>query len=197
MNISSKAKLSDRELIVMKRAKRIRSIFETNKSRKSSIRQRLDTDGKLILNLKGILKELKNFYKALYSNQDARDHAQFFPEFLENDHLPKLGDDQKILCEGKLSVQECFNALSQSPNGKSPGNDGFTSEFYKKVWNLLGQLLTDSLNFSYQQGEFSNSQKQAIIRLIEKKDKDRRYIKNWRPISLLNVDTKLPPRHLL
>jgi len=40
-------------------------------------------------------------------------------------------------------------------------------------------------------GQLSNSQRQAIIRLIEKKDKDRRYIENWRPISLLNVDYKI------
>ena len=66
----------------------------------------------------------------------------------------------------------------------------------KKFWNLLGQLLTDSLNFSYQHGELSNLQRQAIIRLIQKKDKDRRYIKNWRPISLLNVDTKIASKAL-
>ena len=32
---------------------------------------------------------------------------------------------------------------------------------------------------------------QAIIKLIEKKDRDKRYIKNWRPIPLLNVDIKI------
>ena len=37
----------------------------------------------------------------------------------------------------------------------------------------------------------SSSQKQAVITLIEKKDRDKRYIKNWRPISLLNVDAKI------
>ena len=71
-----------------------------------------------------------------------------------------------------------------------------TPEFFKKFWNLLGHLLTDSLSFSYLHGELSNSQKQAIIRLIEKKGKDRRYIKNWRPISLLNVDTKIASKAL-
>ena len=40
-------------------------------------------------------------------------------------------------------------------------------------------------------GELSTSQKQAIIKLIEKKDRDKRFIKNWRPISLLNVYMKL------
>ena len=95
-----------------------------------------------------------------------------------------------------MSNDECFNALSKFPNGKTPGNDGLTPEFYKKFWNLLGRLLTDSLNHSYIHGELSNSQKQAIIRLIEKKGKDRRYIKNWRPISLLNVDTKIASKAL-
>ena len=37
----------------------------------------------------------------------------------------------------------------------------------------------------------SISQRQAIIKLIEKKDRDERYFKNWRPISLLNVDMKI------
>ena len=31
----------------------------------------------------------------------------------------------------------------------------------------------------------------AIIKLIEKKGKDKMYIKNWRPISLLNVEVKI------
>ena len=35
------------------------------------------------------------------------------------------------------------------------------------------------------------SQRQAIIKLIEMKDKDKRFIKNWRPVSLLNIDYKI------
>ena len=37
----------------------------------------------------------------------------------------------------------------------------------------------------------SNTQKQAVITLIEKKGKDRCFIENWRPISLLNVYAKI------
>ena len=44
-----------------------------------------------------------------------------------------------------------------------------TAEFYKTFWNSVGHLLVDSLNYSYDHGELSNTQKQAIIKLIEKK----------------------------
>ena len=37
----------------------------------------------------------------------------------------------------------------------------------------------------------SISQKQAVIKLIKKKDRDKLLIKNWHTISLLNTDTKL------
>ena len=39
--------------------------------------------------------------------------------------------------------------------------------------------------------ELCTSQRQAIIKVIEKKDKDKRLLQNWRPISLLNVDLKI------
>ena len=42
----------------------------------------------------------------------------------------------------------------------------------------------------------SISQRQAIIKLI-KKDRDQKYIKNWRPSSLLNVDIKILSKEAL
>ena len=39
--------------------------------------------------------------------------------------------------------------------------------------------------------EMSPSQRQAVITLIEKQDKDRTYLENWRPISSTNVDAKI------
>ena len=35
------------------------------------------------------------------------------------------------------------------------------------------------------------SQMEAVIKLLEKKDKDKQLISNWRPTSLLNVDYKI------
>ena len=74
---------------------------------------------------------------------------------------------------------------------KFPENDGITKEFYIKFWDAVKEPLCASIQQSFIAGELSTSQKQAIIKLIEKKHRDKRFIKNWRPISLLNADMKL------
>ena len=76
-------------------------------------------------------------------------------------------------------------------NNKSPGNDGFTVEFYCTFWPVLGDIIVVALNEAYDKGSLSTSQKQGIITLIEKEGKDAVYIQNYRPITLLNVDYKI------
>ena len=51
--------------------------------------------------------------------------------------------------------------------------------------------MNDSLNYAYDNGLLSNSQRQAVITLLEKSGKNRLLVKNWRPISLLNCDYKI------
>ena len=147
---------------------------------------------KVITNPKLILPGLHDFYSELYSNRDLPNHHVLSDAFLDHCLLPTLSEDFKNNCEGPLTNAECFKALQTFHNGKSPGNDGLTAEFYKVFWPTLGHLLVDSLNCSFENGELANSQKQGIIiELIEKKSKDKRYIANWRPISLLKVDVKI------
>ena len=76
-------------------------------------------------------------------------------------------------------------------NNKSPGNDGLSKEFYICFFNEIHSYLLQALNMSFREGQLSSSQRQAVIVLIKKKDKDKRFLKNWRPISLINVDAKI------
>ena len=76
-------------------------------------------------------------------------------------------------------------------NGKSPGSDGFTVDFCKFFWNDIGAFVFRTLYFGYETGHFSQFQTQGVITCIPKESKDRRYMSNWRPISLLNTDLKI------
>ena len=75
--------------------------------------------------------------------------------------------------------------------GKSPGEDGFTVEFYQFFFELLGQELLDSINASYDDNELSISQRRGVITLIPKEDANLKDLSNWRRITLLNVDYKI------
>ncbi|KAL9970546.1 hypothetical protein ACROYT_G022944 [Oculina patagonica] len=163
--------------------------LESHRGSKSCIRRLFSSDGRLTTNPTKIMKEIEKFYSDLYASNDEsvnRNHP-----FLQKAEIPKLSDEMRRICEGRLSLKECFDCLQSFQNNKSPGNDGLTVEFYKTFWNSIGNLVVDCLNYSYECGELSNTQKQAIITLIEKKGKDKRNIGNWRPISLINVDAKI------
>ena len=106
----------------------------------------------------------------------------------QNPNVTRLPDELSAGCEGEINLQDISGSFH---TGKTPGNDGIPVEFYKTFWPLLGRFMVDSFNEAFNQKEMSHSQKQAIITLIEKKGKDRNYLENRRPISLINVDAKI------
>ena len=63
-------------------------------------------------------------------------------------------------------------------NNKTPGNDGLSKEFYEVFWNDVKITLLASTNDAFIKEELSTSQKQAVIKLIEKNDRAKRFIKN-------------------
>lgn len=163
--------------------------LEKSNKIKSTIRKVLKDDGNMCTESKEILNEIKNFYASLYAKNIVDFTSDDTKIFFED--IPQLSEDDQKVCDGKLSNDECFDALHTMKNGKSPGNDGITAQFYKTFWHLFGTMIVNCLNTSYDKGELSNSQKQGIITLILKKCKDKRKISSYRPITLLNVDLKI------
>ena len=133
----------------------------------------------------------RQFYSNLYKSKNVNLESVESTFFFDNPLLPKLSSDSRENCEGRITADECQNVLNTFATGKTPGNDGIPIEFYKTFWPLLGEILVKAFNEAFVKKEMSTSQRQAIITLVEKKDKDRTYLENWRPISLINVDAKM------
>ena len=96
-----------------------------------------------------------------------------------------------MIREEKITLDGCFESLMKFPNNKSPGSDGLSVEFYKFFWNNIKSFLIDSYDYSFENDLLSLDQHRALLVLIPKGTKDKRLLKNWRPISLLNVDYKI------
>ena len=137
-----------------------------------------------------VLAIWRAYYSELFS-------AQPCDSVVQNELLTKLertlSTEESSNCEGLLSLEECGLALQGMSSSKTTGCDGFPMEFYSIFWCILGSDLVRVFNFSYSHGRLSISQCRGIIILLYKKG-DRLQTKNWRPISLLNVDYKIATR---
>ena len=150
----------------------------------NTINQLQIKENEFVTNDAEILAECETFYKTLYTSQGntiAPDN-EFFQ--LENDTFLDYNDS--TCCEGLLTEKECLEASE-----KTPGTDGLPAEFYKTFWDDLSSILITALNYAYDKGTLSVSQRRGIIKLIPKKDADPHFIRNWRPITLLNCDYKI------
>ena len=57
------------------------------------------------------------------------------------------------------------------PKNKSSGNDGITKGFYERFWDNLKTPLLLSVNKAFEVRGLRTSQKQAVIKLTEKRTK--------------------------
>ena len=139
----------------------------------------------------------KQFYENLYTDKSNATQATGAEDnIFRGLEIPNIGEEEKLACEKELSESEILKSVKSMKNGKSPGTCGLTSEWYKFFWVDIKDLLTASINFNLSRGILSLEQRRGILTLIPKKDKDRLYLKNWRPLTLLNTDYKIIAKSL-
>ena len=140
---------------------------------------------------KEILTECETFYRNIYSSKLDCVDEQTNKLFFGDSDLTMLTSEERGKCEGLLTKAECLNALKSMSAEKTPGSDGLPVEFYKIFWKDISDHFLNSINYAYQKGNLSISQRRGIIKLIPKKDAEPYFVKNWRPITLLNCDYKI------
>ena len=152
---------------------------------------RCSSTGAILSDMSGIMHEARAFYTDLYTpdpiNTDSVD------SLLANVPLDVClsASDQSGLV-APATEDDIISLVSHSPIGKSPGLDGIPFEIYKYLILRFPQvraLLVVTLNMALS-GVFPPSWTQTRMVLLYKKG-DPLFLKNWRPLSLINCDAKL------
>ena len=105
-----------------------------------------------VTDMKQILQEQKQFYENLYTSKlkHTETDADISKSFFTDNNMPKLSNMDKDICENDVTIEECSKALQLLPNNKSPGSDGFTTNFYKFFWKNIKDMLFQSFQYSFE-----------------------------------------------
>ncbi|KAM7402819.1 hypothetical protein PAMP_018030 [Pampus punctatissimus] len=131
-----------------------------------------------------------NYYSHLYTSESLKDKS-LLDSFFQNLEVPQLKPELVTKIEEDISTVELVAAIKSMQNGKSPGPDGFPSEFFKTFSGSLAPLLLSVFNESLSTGSLPPTMCEATISLILKSDKNPSHCSSYRPISLLNTDIKI------
>ncbi|WZZ15546.1 hypothetical protein YC2023_108635 [Brassica napus] len=88
--------------------------------------------------------------------------------------------------EREVTKEEIKEVLFRMPSNKSPGQDGYTTEFFKEAWEIIGEDITVAIQSFFITGFLLKGLNSTILALIPKKD-EVKMMKDYRPISCCNV----------
>ncbi|CAG8778084.1 21121_t:CDS:2, partial [Gigaspora rosea] len=105
--------------------------------------------------------------------------------------LPQVTARMNKSLTKKITQKDISKVLHTLPNGKSPGTDGLTYEFYKATEKDILPVLETIFNKVLEERKMPESWHKSLITLIPKKASNLEELNNWRPISLVNSDAKI------
>ena len=124
------------------------------------------------------------------------DNLKEMDKFLEMHNLLRLNQEEIENMNRPITSTEIETVIKNLPANKSPGPDGFTGEFYQTFRDEITPVFLKLFQNIAEEGTLPNSFYEATITLIPKPEKDVTKKENYRPISLNNIDAKIPNKIL-
>ncbi|GKA94146.1 RNA-directed DNA polymerase, eukaryota, partial [Tanacetum coccineum] len=111
--------------------------------------------------------------------------------FLNDEVFPvSLNKHQHDMLEEEVTDVEIKKAVWDCGRNKSPGPDGFTFEFIRKFWEVIGGDVCRAVKCFFRSGSFPKGCNPSFIALIPKVN-DAKFVKDFRPISLIGCQYKI------
>ncbi|GJU01583.1 RNA-directed DNA polymerase, eukaryota [Tanacetum coccineum] len=96
----------------------------------------------------------------------------------------RLNNDQILELESPISNEDIRTAVWGCGVDKSPGPDGFTFEFFRKYWTVVGPDFCIAVKWFFDHGVFAIGCNSSFVALIPKV-LDPKVVSDYRPISLI------------
>lgn len=109
---------------------------------------------------------------------------------ISNLNWRKISNQSSSMLVKPFNEHEVFTCLKMMGNDKTLGPDGFTMEFFKKVWNIFKADIMNLFQDFFPKRIINKSLNATYIALIPKKQSPQ-MVTNYRPISLTSSVYKI------
>lgn len=152
---------------------------------KNAIREIKCSSGNVVTSQEEIKVEAERFFREFLSHQSQDIHDKTVEELQEI--MPfRCSNEERATLTKLVTDEEIRDVILKMPSNKSPGPHGYTTEFFKASWSIIGKDLTVAVQSFFQKGFLSKGLNATIMALIPKKDAAIE-MKDYRPISCCNV----------
>ncbi|XP_069468238.1 vomeronasal type-2 receptor 116-like [Ambystoma mexicanum] len=151
------------------RADRILAWKLNEVQRSRMVKEVRDSKGTLGCDTPHISEAFRQYYESLYASKYDGGDAQI-EEFLGSIQIPSLSREMAEGLEGRVTEEEVEKAISGMKVGTSPGEDGFSVYFYKRLRSSLSPYLARVFNEVLEGGTLPDSMMGAIIVVLPKEE---------------------------
>jgi hypothetical protein len=113
----------------------------------------------------------------------------FSDEFADRiTHLisPVVSAESAALLEKLVTAKEIKKTMFSMPLNKAPGPDGFTTEFFKSSWSVVGENVVAAIRSFFESGLLLKELNATTLTLVPKKP-NASFMGDFRPIACCNV----------
>ncbi|GJS86684.1 RNA-directed DNA polymerase, eukaryota [Tanacetum coccineum] len=149
-----------------------------NKKRANLSVKGIMVDGDWIVEPDLVKQEFRRHFTDRFQDPGSRRGSLNFP-------FPnRLNNDQILELESPISNEDIRTAVWGCGVDKSPGPDGFTFEFFRKYWTVVGPDFCIAVKWFFDHGDFAIGCNSSFVALIPKV-LDPKVVSDYRPISLI------------
>ncbi|XP_074291071.1 uncharacterized protein LOC141617832 [Silene latifolia] len=139
-------------------------------------------DGVMVNNPTDIEETFLQYYKDLLGSSQATTSV----------HVPTVRTGQLVTQKHynillapvtSAEIKECIFSI---PSTKSPGPNGFSSQFYKDSWDTVGDTVTQAIQKFFQTGQLLRQVNTTTLTLIPKVDNPKSVLE-FRPVACCNI----------
>ena len=188
--------------------------FLTNKGCISNDFISIEKDGELISNEKELVEIFNENYinivekssgkkpssigDCLNASEDVSTVKEIIARYSNHPSIQKIKNSFSFNSRFELpkpTASDINKIIKSLDTNKATGPDGISAKYVKISANIIDSHLSNIISYDLSDNQYSEHAKTAAVRPCYKKD-DRTKVKNYRPVSLLNIFSKIYERFL-